>query len=324
MVRSEHLRATSLHAEVAYLKDLKRVGEFKRSENSYRAVLRQSERTFWSETLRAKAHTASDNASPSGRHSALPLQLERMRHAHGRLQQATAEHASAAQGLHREIQQLSSSHKRLETLQKLVTKAAREHANLIESRLSEEITDLVATAGRRSKLRGPRLLESNSTAAAAPPVSDLQRDRLTPAVSPDKEVFARATPHVETFASHATQALQSKEPYRMHDSIQVHQASIQAGDGKTSLSVSCAVGRTGTLTMALVREPSGALAVRLDPGIGTLAPSLLRERAQIQARLQSMGINVTTIEVSSSDSTTCSLSRQSRRAHAEDDEDIIT
>jgi hypothetical protein len=75
--------------------------------------------------------------------------------------------------------------------------------------------------------------------------------------------------------------------------------------------------------MSLVKEQSGNLTVRLDPGLGALLPTLLRERSQIQAKLQSMGLKVTTIDVSGPDSTTLSLSRQSRRARMEDDEDII-
>lgn len=322
MVRVEHLRAKSLQAEVAYLKDLKRVGDFKRIESESRATLHATERNFWSEAVKAQIKEDSRGAAKQPPPEIASFRLERMRRAHDQHRRAANEHALDTQKLQSGIVELSTSQKRIELLEKLVAKASRARANRIESRLSEELEDLVASAARTGGPSGNRFSpQAPHSTSRLPHPTDTRSDLTTEPSNTERKVPVQLQlPARPAMIPRVDQQERSLNPV----SVVVRDVSAHSSEGRSSLALSCALGKSGTVGLALVRESTGALSVKLDPGIGGLVSTLLRERAHIQSKLQTMGLNITSLEIGSADGTNYSLSRRARRALTEADEDIIT
>jgi hypothetical protein len=321
MVRVDNLRAKSLQAEVAYLNDLKRVGDYKRIEQQQRKVFERSQRTFWAESLKAQTPPFSGHGSvPSPAY--LPNQLERMWQGHKQLQHASNEYTGTVGRLQSGIAQLASSQKRLELLEKLITKAFRAKAHQVESRLSDDLSELFAT--RRQGISVGRGIVQH----VAPQESlSVRQDEsiLERPFSTSKAVLAFPAIPLNSISAKPTAAPapETKAVSLAPPSLNVSEVHVHAGQGCTTLSLSCSLRGVGTVGLALVRESNGNLTARLDPGTGGLAMQLLGERTKLHSRLQSLGLNVTSLEVCGGDTPGYSLNRRPRLKAGDYDEDVI-
>lgn len=351
MVRSELLRAKSLHAEVAYLRDLKRVGDAKRTEEQKNLQLREKERKFWAEATRNKNPLSvpgqQDNShvsAPSTMQAA--AQLDRMRRAHSQLQEAHKTHADAANNLKKDLATLSTSQKRVEVLEKLLAKAQRVRANQVESRLSEEVADLVTTSQTVMKLRGLRSAEAEALGQVAlgdvSPADGLPSDRGS--MKPDLAVVAGAplaisslTPSLQQGGVSLPSPQPSQAPLLVASSplsppigiarapspaqIGITNISCTTTQSQPSLSLSCSLGNRGTVGLQITKAESGGLKVLIDPSVGTLASGVLREKGAIQSRLQAMGIKVSTIDIGVAGDSPGMMKRAKRSVMNEDEDE---
>lgn len=351
MVRSELLRAKSLHAEVAYLRDLKRVGEAKRTEEQKNLQLREKERKFWAEATRGKAPisiTGQPHVSTAAPATTMQAaaQLDRMRRAHSQLQEAHKTHADAANQLKEGLATLSSSQKRVEVLEKLLAKAQRIRANQVESRLSEEVADLVTTSRTVMNLRNSRSVEAEA----------IGRECSGDVSMADGQVFDRGATRSDSWAAAASLStstpltppqqqvmvqLPSPQPLQtapgigfnpVSNSISISRPTPMAQIGITnvaftttqnqpSLSLTCSLANRGTVGLQITKAENGGLKVLIDPSVGTLASGVLREKGAIQSRLQAMGIKVTEIDIGVSSDSPGTMKRAKRSTISEEEDE---
>lgn len=326
MVRSELLRAKSLHAEVAYLKDLQRVGEAKRREQHQSGVLKQRELQFWSEAISEKLSRTTPTKPPS--HQQVSFQLERMRQAHANLKSAHENYKGAAQSLQNGITKLSTSQKRIEILEQLLSKAQRMRANQVESRLSEDVADLVTTSRTISHVRA-HLQTSNAQEV----LGTEECRHFTGIGDSDKPAFGRdltaMTGSSPSHSIHAPRTILSPtdqmnakvEGQSPHRNLEISNVTCTVTEQQPRVSLQCQLGNRGAIALHVTRAQAGGVKVLIDPSATTLGSGVLRERHTIQNRLQAMGINVKTIEIGSADDTSSALRHPKKSPRNEDDDE---
>ncbi len=295
MVRPELLRAASIHAEVAYLRDLKHVGDAKRVADQHKAALGDKERRFWAEAIKAQVpptQAALDLRrqidQPQGSRQ-FTAQLNRMHSAHSHLRQAYRSQQTAAKHLSDGLNTLAESKKRVEILASLVAKAQRIRANQVESRLSDDTIDLVTTSRT--------LLHSR----AAP-----------------------ASMHAQTAQMFVAQPHAGHTQISGVNQVGISHVTFSRGQGQPKLSLSCAIVGRGALNLEVTRGEKGAVKVLIDPSVSSLASGILRDKYSIQSRLQALGIKVATIEVGTTNDSAGAPKRTKRsQVQEEEDEGII-
>jgi len=330
MVRSELLRAKSLHAEVAYLRDLQRVGDAKRLEQEQSSMLRDKERRFWAEAIKGRpANAAQPLSTPS--HVQTTAQLERMHQAHSQLRAARRTHEHATQKLNEGLATLSTSQKRIEILEKLLAKAQRIKANKVESRLSEEVAELVTTSRSVMKVRATLSGETEPRDGAA--LTDVARETVALTKPQQPQVQAPAqlgitvqAPVLPALAATATSRVAIPSTLGPVGGAGISDVSFSQVRNEPTLSLKCNLGSQGVVGLRVTKaESGGGLKVLIDPSAIGVASGVLREKGAIQARLQAMGIKVSTIELGASENDP-SMTRGAKRSrlHAEEDEDDIS
>lgn len=342
MVRSDLLRAKSIHAEVAYLRDLQRVGDAKRFEEKQNSILRDKERRFWSETIKARpANTAQPSASPALPPNTLKqvtAQLERMRQAHSQLSQAHRTHEHAASQLNEGLATLSTSQKRIEILEKLITKAQRIRANQVESRLSEEVADLVTTSKTVMNLRAslggevePRdkVLPQEFVSEVGSPLDRTSTIQQRQIHDPSNLIPISRNmlppPHGLQLSPTPTPTISLLGPASI-GSVAISDVSFSKTHKEPTLSLTCALGAHGTMGLKVIKaQCGGGVKVLIDPLSSGVAPGVLREKGAIQSRLQAMGIKVSGIEIGiGGDDAPFTRGAKRSRLHEDEDEGHIS
>lgn len=304
MVRTDLLRAKSLHAEVGYLRDLQRVGEAKRQEQSDKLHCKEKEKAFWKEAVKARGLTSDAKVAGTPNNAQAAANLDRIWRAHSQLKEAHRKHESSAKTLQADLQVLSGSKKRIELLQGMVAKAERARANQIESRLSEEVAELASTAKAISNLRRPTTEKGDIK--LDDPISNTLRSELAAsdkAREATQAALAATMPQPVSAASNIANLTPIKgvEPLRATGAVDIQNVTFHRGDNQAALSLQCALGNHGTVGVSIVKGDNAGLKVVVDPGSGVTASALLKDRAAIQSRLGALGIKVASIEVGQSD-----------------------
>lgn len=298
MVRPELLRAKSLHAEVTYLRDLKQVGDAKVAADQHSRKLVEKEQHFWAEALKARipASNAVVENLPATVNLQSPTQftaqLERMHRAHSQLKHSHRSHKTAVTHLNETLTTLSGSQKRVEIVEAFVAKARRIRSNRFESRLSEDVAELVTTCRSILALR----------ASAAPLNLQNSQKLLTQPLG--------ALP-------------QSDHPNK----FEISQVALSIDHGQPKLSLSCAIAGRGAVNLQVTKAETGGVSVLIDPSVVGVALGVLKDRRSIQLRLQALGINVSMIEVGASGDSPGVHKRaksSQRQEEEEEDEGIIS
>jgi hypothetical protein len=349
MVRSELLRAKSLHAEVAYLRDLKRVGDAKRVADHHNQVFGEKERKFWSEAIKAKVAPpgpAAGQVPPAGGNQGftevaaqlteVAAQLDRMRRAHSQLQQAQRSQQTANKTLHEGLMTLSASQKRVEVLEALLSKSQRIRANQVESRLSEDVADLVTTSRTVFRLRASRSADAQVDKPSSLEDGVFKLDTTSQPGNVTSQPSYTNQPLSPTIQNQITPPLQTSQTQIAQPIAALHQPSranevgishvaFTREQGQTSLALSCAISGRGTVHLQVTKAGKGGLKVLIDPSVGAVASGVLRDKHSIQSRLQAMGIKISTIEVGVTSDTTGAPRRAKRsQCNGEEDESSIS
>jgi hypothetical protein len=339
MVRTELLRAKSLHAEVHYLQDLKRVGEVKRLHDQQSKTVREKENQFWKEAIKGQKHPSAQAASPEPRTvQQTATQIERMWKAHGQLKEAHQKRETSAQKLQEGLTTLSNSKQRIDSLQKLVSKAEKIRANRLESRMSEEVAELVGTTRAIAALKGgfeergvnPSLSEAAKPPTTPvsllvpmddsliPPASVIQKGIEAPHAQPTQPVSFVPPTKVELSASRAAELSAPASP-----ALQIQTVQFEKHETHAALTVNASMGSASPVRMVITKGEGNGLKVLVDPGVGTLAGTLTRDKSIIQSRLQALGIKVSSLEVGSADTSPQQARRNSRKHTTDQDEELI-
>jgi len=349
MVRSELLRAKSLHAEVAYLRDLKRVGDAKRVADHHNQVFGEKERQFWAEAIKAKVPPpgpAAGQVPPAGGNQGftevaaqlteVAAQLDRMRRAHSQLQQAHRSQQAATKNLNEGLMTLSGSQKRVEVLEALLAKAQRIRANQVESRLSEDVAELVTTSRTVLELRASRAADAPVDKLSSLEDGIFKLDTTSQLGNVASQPSYTNQPLIPAIQSQITPPLQVSQVQIAQPIAALHQPSranelgishvaFTREQGQPSLALSCAISGRGTVHLQVTKAEKGGLKVVIDPSVGAVASGVLRDKHSIQSRLQAMGIKVSTIEVGVTGDATGAPRRTKRsQFNEEDDEGTIS
>jgi hypothetical protein len=306
MVNSDLLRSKSIHAEVAYLRELKRVAQAKQIEAQQGLALRDKEQRFWREAVALKSiKRPPDSTTPVEpiRHKTnleASAQVERMRFAHSKLKEATRSYSAANTDLRSGMEALSNSQKKLDLIQGLIQKATRLRANQLEARLADEVVDLV---------NGSRAVRLNIDQSRPKKTETPFNEGSKVDKEPFKDPLPSQVPQgsIQTFIS--TQA-PSGANSRICAGSAINTSSAlptfglsdlacKSSAGEASLSLKCSFGAGAAVGLSLSKSEGGAIKVLIDPSSCSFSTSLLRDRASITNRLQNLGLKVNAIEIGS-------------------------
>jgi hypothetical protein len=220
-------------------------------------------------------------------------------------------------------------------------------ANQIESRMSEEVAELVTTSRaittlKKGTLSGDSISERVQSGEALPP--ELTKD-LEAQIDGNQQPFGQAlqaamagvsnvapTPtaqitRTETSGIPAIQSAASPASISPASAaiapMQIQNVSFERSAAGASLSVSASFGTLGPVGMTISKSESGGFKVVVDPGANALAGQLVRDKTAIQSRLQALGIKVSSLEVAELESSPQQARRNSRRLSTDPDEELI-
>lgn len=335
MVNSDLLRSKSIHAEVSYLRELKRVSQAKQMEARQELAMRDKEQRFWSEAVALKSTPKNPDSSspiePRGYQTNLEAsaQVERMRVAHSKLKEATRSYREANNDLKAGMEALSNSQKKLDLIQGLIQKATRLRANQLEARMADEVVDLVN--GSRAALLNKDGLLSKKKGASFQEITkldkDIFKDRLSNQVAqapiqtiPSTQGVYSANSRFSQVSAINTSSAPPAPTFGLSD------LTCKSLAGEASLSLKCSFGAEGVVGLSLTRSEAGAIKVLIDPSNVSFTGTLLRDRSSIADRLQSLGLKVDTIEIGPVEPflEQSPLKRRKRLPGEEDHEDTIS
>jgi hypothetical protein len=358
MVRTELLRAKSLHAEVHYLKDLQKVGDMKRHHDQHSKALKEKENQFWKEAVKGHGKVPNNQTPTPLTAQQTATQLDRMWRAHSQLKEAHQKRESSAKKLQEGLATLSTSKQRIDSLQKLVSKAEKLRANRLESRISEEVAELVGTTRAIAELRGkfeesqirtPATSQSvaynahstDQTLKAAVP-NQTASERLTDRVPGETRLEPVPAPPASTQIAPQAQPLQPQlmqapaalraeplsiraieAPTPISAPLQIGNVEFHRHESHSALTISASIGSAPPVNLVITKGEGSGLKVVVDPGVSGLAGQLSRDKSVLQSRLQALGIKVTSLEVGPADDSPQQARRNSRKALTDPDEELI-
>jgi hypothetical protein len=327
MVRTDLLRAKSLHAEAAYLHDLRRVSQSKAHEEQKQKVVQEKERLFWREAVRGKEFPQHTESAPPTSAASVQV-LDRMWRAHSQLKDAFGQHRSVQRALHDSLSRLASSKRCCEVVQTMVDKAQLLQQARAESRLSDEIADLAGVLRRintavddTGAIPVDVASELSAPVQASTPRGDTGTAAFTPllgAAMPTRPPLRSVDQPIAPTNSGVVRSVES-----VSGAVQVQSAEVHKGAQGLSLRVTCAIGNQGTLGMSLMKAEGGGIKVMLDSSGSRVASSITHDKGILQSRLQSLGIKISSIEVGRPDAVDAYAGRTGRRVRREDDEERI-
>jgi hypothetical protein len=246
--------------------------------------------------------------------------------AHSQLQSAAVKHSTTSQALQASINTVVASKKKIDLLTKLVAKATRARASKIESRIADDLTDLAASSRQSACLKSTPLQPAppKRFTDTTRPEEPASREIPQPAYAQPTLLSSALAPSNITQVTPVASLAQTPPRTTSLGMIRVSEITSNSTEGATTLSFSCTLGRVGQVGLTLERRGNGTVAVRVDPGNAGILTSLLRERGNIQTRLQAMGIQIASLEVATSEGMSYSGGRGLRKTPRDDDEDIIT
>lgn len=318
MTRVEHLRARSLQAQVAYVRNLERATTSSANERQCRNNLQQREARFWGEVTLAKTPGTQEDRSHTITATKRLWEESRV------LEGAKTGHAAAKAQLESELRSLVTARSQSEQVLKLLAKARREHAHKLETRLSEELGELAVALRARSKhsaSAGAKLGRNQAPGGARLESSEPRRAQF----SELRECTPQLTAPTHGLRPEAisTQTKVSALPVGGPSAVDVHDVTTHCDGQRSTLSLSCSLPGKGSIGLSLVRDSNGAIGVSVDPRASALGLSISRERTALLSRLQGLGIKISSIEVAADDAPSSSLSAGRKRQHREQDEELV-
>lgn len=322
-LRVDVLRAKSIQAEVSYLNDIKRFSEVKRVEQQLGHAAEKKEKQFWNEAIKTLPANQALRPQAGPQNAA---HLERMRYAHGELKDAQSRYQASCQKSQDTAAQLSNSSKRVEILQQLLVKAHRRVSRQNEARVSEDISDIAQSLKTATALRRSSSVQTRPEGGAAvdrESVVNVARGELGATCQP---VSVLAPPSSLAQGSVDLGEVNSLRATTTSPLLQVQHVECGTRHNVTELSIRCAVGADKSVSLSLVKREGEGVKVVLNPSCHVAAGVAVREKGVIQARLQALGVKISSLEVESGDPQGHKTSRSRRNRYAslgDDDESLV-
>lgn len=299
MLSRDTLRYKQIQSDIAYRREVGALGGARRSEARASEAVRAQEQLFWKEVSRVASAPPTNAPQPTGI-AATPL--DRVLAAHTKLLEAKRAHAAALGELQAGVARVSQSDALCTKVRGLTQALKQRWAALLEGKREDEITEMLTQmpALRRSEaamwpqrsteveisgVPGRNVASAAGVGERYTPESAAIVRAVIPNV-PDRVIGAGMNPPVPVPAVGVVReapCVQSVElrPLPEGPCLRVH-----------------SVLSNGTpVTISLTRGGSGGvLAVMESPNIGVTA-QLTRERANVLAKLGSLGISLGGLEV---------------------------
>lgn len=298
MFRSDILRAKTLKSEVAYLSDLKRVRESSGIEANLRSDLKRREKAFWAEAVGGKSSLSNIpkavKVNPEFGLQA-SAKLNRLRYAQDQLSKARQAHSQAATELNSSVAAAGLSRQRVEFLEKLIAKGKMLEAGRHESRIADDLAELVFTK---------RAMARQKNEVAAPNQTELTGSMIS------RSSLGADNKSVNVIRSRPVE-ISSVEFAKVNDTL--------------TLSVKCSVGQRENIGITVARGDGGGLRIVIDSTWSRGGCKPILEREVLKARLSSLGLKISSIEVDLVGDSPSQNARSKRiRSEGEDDEIALT
>lgn len=289
MIRIEHLRAKSLHAEVTFLSQARDAKRARDRVERQELVAEQRAGEFWRSALKAKEGQTSPpilRSGPVGQDYV--ASFNRIWLLHGEVQRARSQYSATQRVLNAALADIATSRRRIDTLSNLIAKATRQQSARKECQHSEEMGELCT-------LHTIRAARSVSRASAGFDAAG----RTSPTCDPERPLrFV----HVPLLATHTSfdvdRACDPKPLTRAVGTSAFNPIVVKGIEGRDGLSIACHVRGMGEVSLAISRDQGKSLRVTVEPGVSAMFELLFRERSSIHARLLAMGVPISTIAIS--------------------------
>jgi hypothetical protein len=299
MLSRETLRYKQIQSDIAYRREVGALGGARRSEARASEAVRTQEQLFWKEVSRV-ASAPPTNAPQSTGIAATPL--DRMLAAHTKLLEAKRAHAAAQEELQAGVARVSQSDAVCTKVRGLTQALKQRWAALLEGKREDEITEMLTQmpALRRNEAAvwPQRSTEVEISGVAARNVA--LGASIGERYAPDSTAIVRAV--IPTVPDRALGAgMNPPVPVSaigvVRDAPAVQSVELRPLAEGPCLRVQSVLSSGTPVTISLTRGGSGAVsAVVESPHMGVTA-QLTRERANVLAKLGSLGISLSGLEI---------------------------
>lgn len=303
MIRTEILRAKSLRSEISYLSDLKKAHQSAEIEAKKRADLDVSKRSLWSELSRVPSAPETSGkqadslkfAPEYGRPASAKLQ--RLHQAQEAMLVARKSHNEANETLNSQLAKTSISRERVSLLQKMIAKGEIDAKARVESKMSDELSELVVTNRvlRGCRVGGESMHSSNSGSQLNTNGSSMHRSE-TVTGCPSSNISNTARIETVGFSN--------------------------VGDLPT-LSIKCSLGAQAPISLSVAKDKTGDLKVVIEQSAIRSALGIKTESEIIKARLGALGLKIASVEIAQLDSEGPKKGRARRHLEDNGDQDEI-
>ena len=287
MQTSEILRAKALQAEVSYRVEMKQAGEAHSAVRTHKATVDSREQQVWRQVIR---HF--DGAEAGARASrSVSIRNDWLHHAFRDLCDARAQHASSAQMLRHRLEVLSGAHQRRELIEGMIAAFNRRMVNTRGSRVADDIAEVASTS------RAARGWMNAASSEDSESCHRLTRIEVSGTATQGRG-DGPSTPPAYCMAPIAESPLHYPAPMEVE---LIHTASSSE---QVSVSVSCAVPGGGSVGLRVTKSDSGeGVRAIIDPSTGPLAARIVADKGSVVARLQALGVKLTSLDIGSDDVT---------------------
>jgi hypothetical protein len=297
MQTSEILRAKGLQAEVSYRVEMKQAGEAHSAVRAHKATVDCREQQVWREVIR---HVDGAKTGVNAGRS-VSMRHEWLHRAFKDLCDARAQHASSAQTLRHRLEVLSGAHQRHELIQGMIAAFNRRMASTRGSRVADDVAELASTSRAARGRTNPGTSESSESCHRPTPIE------VTGTATQGRADVA-PTPPAYCMAPIAESPLHYPAPMEIE---LIHTAS---GSEQASVSVSCAVAGGGSVGLRVTKSDSGeGIRAIIDPSTGPLAARIVADKGSVVARLQALGVKVTSLDIGGDEATNDGAARLPHR-----------
>lgn len=330
MLSHNTLRYKQIQSDIAYRREVGALGVVRRSEARASEVVRVQEQLFWKEVSRVASPSPPTNTPQST--GIAPTPLDRVLAAHSKLLEAKRAHAAAQGELQAGVARVSQSDALCTKVRSLNQALKQRWAALLEGKREDEITEMLTQAPG---------LRRNEAAMWPQPSSDVEISAAATArnvasscgggerYTPDSTALVRGV--IPTVPDRALGTGMSPPVPVPAVGVAREVPAVQSVELRSRAEGPClrvqSVLSNGTpVTISLTRGGVGGVsAVVESPNIGVTA-QLTRERANILAKLGSLGISLSGLEVRRGGDVSVGADRQLRRPRwieeGEDESDI--
>jgi hypothetical protein len=311
MLSRDTLRYKEIQSDIGYRRDVGALGSARRSEERASEVVRAREQLFWKEVARISAgprsHAPVVSSSPAAS-GPVASPLDRVLAAHSKLLEAKRDHASALVDLQAGVTRVSQSDALRTKVSELQQALKQRCAALLEGKREDELSEMmtqVPTLRRNAAAAWPqRATETELTGAAskvaAPSIIIAERPPAgsvalvvsvpPPAPNPSDRI-------VGSLGTVGSAPIVAPAPGSVREIPTIQSVEVHSQGQGPSLRVQSVLSSGVPVTISLTRSSAGGVSAVVESPNVAITGQLTRERAGLLAKLGSLGVSLSGLEV---------------------------